>query len=143
MAAEKNAFDANAPWVKNLVDPDTRKPLVYADAKLLAKLRASIASGRLTRKDGEPPPTEFEGAFLSKDHHHAYLVIDGIPNFLIDERIDLGGVVLTATKDSEGARRRGSAPEERPGSCRPSAVRTCASKSAPGEARAPSKSPFP
>ena len=71
-----------------LADPETHAPLTRASDAELAKLRTAIAEKRARRRDGNEVPS-FEAAFLTADRKVAYLVEDGIPNFVIDERLEL------------------------------------------------------
>lgn len=71
-----------------LADPETHAPLTPASEAELAALRAAVAAGRARRRDGRAIPA-FDAAFLGADRRAAYLVEDGIPNFVIDERVEL------------------------------------------------------
>ncbi len=71
-----------------LADPETHEPLVRATPLDLEELQAAIDTGRARRKNGALI-ARVEGAFLSRDGRVAYLVEDGVPNFVIDERIEL------------------------------------------------------
>ena len=73
-----------------LADPETHQPVSLASDSELASLRDAIKVGRVRRKDGGAIPAQFEGAFLSQGGKVAYLVVDGIPNFLIEERLEIG-----------------------------------------------------
>ncbi|MEM9070832.1 MAG: hypothetical protein AAGE52_20150 [Myxococcota bacterium] len=70
------------------VDPETHAPVARADEEALATLRKAIAEGRAKRADGGEIPA-FEGAYLTSDGTRAYLIVEGIPNFLLEERIEL------------------------------------------------------
>lgn len=76
-----------------LADPETHAPLSRATDADLAKLRAAIAEGRARRRDGSAIGT-FDAAFLRPSRDVAYLVEDGVPNFVIEERIELRGAPL-------------------------------------------------
>lgn len=73
-----------------LADPETHEPLVLADEGQLARLRSAIQEGRARRRGGEPASADFEGALLSQGQRVAYLIAGGIPNLLIDDRLELG-----------------------------------------------------
>jgi uncharacterized protein YbaR (Trm112 family) len=75
-----------------LADPETQTPVVIATAGELAKLRAALADGRARRRNGAPIEA-IEGACLSADRKVAYLIESGIPNFVIDERIEIEGAL--------------------------------------------------
>lgn len=72
-----------------LADPETHQPVSLATDAELGSLREAVKAGRAKRKDGGAIPEHFEGAFLSQGGKVAYLVVDGIPNFLIEERLEL------------------------------------------------------
>lgn len=72
------------------VDPETHERVVRADAADLVALRDAIRTGRARRRDAAPIGA-FDGAFLSQGRRVAYLVEDGVPNFLLDERVEIDG----------------------------------------------------
>lgn len=72
-----------------LADPETHEPLRIASDDELASLRAALREGRARRRSGEPLPGELLGALLSQGGRVAYPIEDGIPNLLIDERLEL------------------------------------------------------
>ena len=69
------------------VDPEDRSPLHLADPGELAALKKDIADAKAKRADGAEVPA-FESAFLTADGSRAYLVIEGLPNFLVRERVE-------------------------------------------------------
>ncbi len=72
-----------------LACPETHQPLTLAsDAELLA-LKRSIEVGKARRRDGASLATGVEAALLTQDKRVAYLIEAGIPNLLIDERLEL------------------------------------------------------
>jgi uncharacterized protein YbaR (Trm112 family) len=71
-----------------LADPETRGPLTRASDDELQALRAALAAGTARRRDGAPAGA-FESAFLRADRRVAYLVEAGIPNFVVDEGVEL------------------------------------------------------
>jgi uncharacterized protein YbaR (Trm112 family) len=73
-----------------LADPETHEPLLLASESELSQLREAVQSGRAMRRSGQPAQARFEGALLSQAKRVAYLIEDGIPNLLIDERLELG-----------------------------------------------------
>jgi uncharacterized protein YbaR (Trm112 family) len=75
--------------VSLLGDPETHAPLALATADELARLREAVRAGRASRHDGKPVASEFEAALLTQQRRVAYLVQNGIPNLLIDERLEL------------------------------------------------------
>lgn len=72
-----------------LADPETHEALALATDAELAGLRDAIQSGAARRRDGKAPSASFEAALLSQGRKVAYLVEEGIPNLLVDERLEL------------------------------------------------------
>jgi uncharacterized protein YbaR (Trm112 family) len=72
-----------------LADPETHEPLVLANESELAALRQAVASGTARRRGAQQVDAKFDGALLSQKKRVAYLIEDGIPNLLIDERLEL------------------------------------------------------
>ena len=81
--------DLNPELLAVLADPETREPVSLANEAQLARLREALASGEARRHDGAAPPTEVQAALISQQGKVAYLVQDGIPNLLVDERLEL------------------------------------------------------
>ena len=71
------------------VCPETHAPLTRADAATLEALRSALTAGS-ARHTGTAPAT-FDGAYLTPDRRRAYLVVEGIPVFLVGERVEIGG----------------------------------------------------
>jgi uncharacterized protein YbaR (Trm112 family) len=71
-----------------LADPETHEPLTLATDAQLSALRAAVSSGKARRRDGQSREVAFEGALLC-GRKFAYLIEGGIPNLLIDERLEL------------------------------------------------------
>lgn len=69
------------------VDPETHERLRLATEEELAALREAIAKGEARRRDGEAIGP-FEGAYVTADGSKAYPIVDGVPVFLVDERIE-------------------------------------------------------
>jgi len=72
-----------------LADPETHEAVTRASEAQLAAIREALANDKARRHDGQPAPEKIEGAFLAQGGRVAYLIVDGIPDFLIDDRIDL------------------------------------------------------
>ncbi|HEX6243186.1 MAG TPA: hypothetical protein VFZ61_19870 [Polyangiales bacterium] len=72
-----------------LADPETHEALTLASDSDLALLRQAIEQGKARRRDGKPAGLGFEGALLTQGRRVAYLVEGGIPNLLMDERLEL------------------------------------------------------
>ena len=79
-----------------LADPETHEALSLASDAELALLRQAIEQGVARRRDGKPPGLGFEGALLAQGRRVAYLVEGGIPNLLIDERLELPAALAAA-----------------------------------------------
>ena len=72
-----------------LVCPENHQPVKLADADMLASLNNRIKAGALKNKQGGLVSGTIEEALVREDGKCAYLVEDGIPNMLIDERVEL------------------------------------------------------
>ena len=72
-----------------LVCPENHQPLRRADADLLGPLNERIRAGGVKNHQGGAVEKEIEEGLVREDGKCLYLVDDGIPNMLIDERIDL------------------------------------------------------
>lgn len=72
-----------------LADPETHEPLTLASEGELASLRTALREGTARRRSGSQPVAEFEGALLPPSRRVAYLIESGIPNLLVDERLEL------------------------------------------------------
>jgi uncharacterized protein YbaR (Trm112 family) len=79
-----------------LADPETHEGLTQASDAELTLLRQAIERGQARRRDGKPAGLTFEGALLAQGRRVAYLVEAGIPNLLIDERLDLASALPPA-----------------------------------------------
>ena len=78
-----------------LADPETHEGLTLASDGELSALREAIRAGQARRRDGEPPSQSFDGALLSQGRRVAYLIDAGIPNLLIDERLELSSALAS------------------------------------------------
>jgi uncharacterized protein YbaR (Trm112 family) len=72
-----------------LVCPETKQPLHPADAAVLEQLNASIRSGLVATRGGEPVSAEIAEGLVREDGAVLYPVRDDIPIMLIDESIQL------------------------------------------------------
>jgi uncharacterized protein YbaR (Trm112 family) len=72
-----------------LVDPLSREPLRPATQAELRAIEGALASGRARTRGGSPAPARIEGAFVTAGGDAAYLVVEGLPHFIVDERIEL------------------------------------------------------
>lgn len=69
--------------------PVTGAPLEPASADSIDELNQKIARGDLRDVSGTPVDDPLEGALRPEGADFVYPVRDGIPNFLIDERLPL------------------------------------------------------
>ena len=72
-----------------LVCPENHQPVKPADDDLLRGLNERIKTGGVKNHHGEPVGKPVTEGLVREDGLCLYLVEDGIPNMLIDERIDL------------------------------------------------------
>ena len=72
-----------------LVCPESHDPVKLADQSLIDEINARIASGDLTNHAGQTVTEPLDSALVREDGKCLYRVDDGIPNLLVDERIDL------------------------------------------------------
>ena len=72
-----------------LADPETHEPLLLASDAEIAQLREAVRTGKAVRRGGQAGEANFDGALFSQQKRVAYLIQDGIPNLLIDERLEL------------------------------------------------------
>jgi uncharacterized protein YbaR (Trm112 family) len=79
-----------------LADPETHEALRLANESELSRLREVVAEGTARRRDGKPVNASFEGALLSQGGRVVYLIDAGIPNLLLEERIELASALSGA-----------------------------------------------
>lgn len=72
-----------------LVCPETRSPLAHAEQALLGTLNGRIERGELQSHAGKPVTAALQEGLVREDGKCLYRVDDGIPNLLVDDRIDL------------------------------------------------------
>ncbi|MHC4953693.1 MAG: hypothetical protein ACYTGZ_07370 [Planctomycetota bacterium] len=60
-----------------------------ADDALVESINARIKAGGVKNHQGEPLSSAITEALVREDGKCVYVIDDGIPNMLIDERIDL------------------------------------------------------
>ena len=68
---------------------DESQPVKLADEEMLNTLNGRIKSKTLKNRQGQMVEHELSEALVREDGQCVYLVDDGIPNMLIDERVDL------------------------------------------------------
>lgn len=76
-----------------LADPETHEGLSLASEAELGSLKEAILQGIARRRDGKPVSDGFQGALLSQGRRVVYLIDAGIPNLLIDERLELSSAL--------------------------------------------------
>jgi uncharacterized protein YbaR (Trm112 family) len=72
-----------------LVCPETHQAVRPADADLLKGLNDRIQAGGVKNHQGDAVSKPIEEGLVREDGKCLYAIEDGIPNMLIDERIDL------------------------------------------------------
>ena len=72
-----------------LVCPETHQPVAMADEALLGTLNQRIKSGSLRNHQGDAVSKAITEGLLREDGKALYIIDDGLPNMLIDERVDL------------------------------------------------------
>ena len=82
MAIDKSLLDL-------LVCPDSKEKLSEASTALVERLNEAIRGGSLKSRGGQVVAGEAESALVRADGKMAYLVMDEIPNMLVDEAIPL------------------------------------------------------
>ena len=68
--------------------PETHQPLAMAAEELLASVNAKVGGGLKNRQGDAVKGAVIEG-LIREDGKALYVIEDGIPNLLVDERIDL------------------------------------------------------
>ncbi|HET7623877.1 MAG TPA: hypothetical protein VFM25_01340 [Verrucomicrobiae bacterium] len=75
--------------LKILCCPETHQDLRAADASLMEKLNARIASGDLRNREGQPVSEKLDGGLIRADGKFLYSIRREIPMMLADEAIPL------------------------------------------------------
>ncbi len=71
----------------HLVCPETRQSLALAEAGLLESLRSRQTRGELMNREGSRVAGVIDGALIREDGSVAYLILDGIPDLLVEESV--------------------------------------------------------
>lgn len=71
--------------------PETRQPLVFAEAGLVARLNQQVAAGQLSNRAGRLVEQPFDHGLVRADGKFLYPIREDIPVLLIDEAIPLSG----------------------------------------------------
>ncbi len=69
--------------------PVSGKPLVPADAELLARVNDAVASGRLKTRIGDLVTRPLDAGLVDRDGRYMLAVYDDIPNLIPDDSIPL------------------------------------------------------
>ena len=85
----KRAMPVPDELLEILACPETHTPLAMADAATLAALNERIGAGGVCTHSGAAVSNPVEEALLRADGKCVYVIEDGIPNLLIDDRINL------------------------------------------------------
>ena len=72
-----------------LVCPESHQPVKMADADLIASVNGRIKAGGQKNHQGTALSAAIAEGLVREDGKCLYIIDDGIPNMLIDERIDL------------------------------------------------------
>ena len=72
-----------------LVCPESHQPVKMADADLIATVNGRIKAGGQKNHQGTVLSDAIAEGLVREDGKCLYIIDDGIPNMLIDERIDL------------------------------------------------------
>ena len=72
-----------------LVCPETHQPVKMADDELVASVNGRIKAGGVRNHQGDAVTDAITEGLVRDDGKCLYVIDDGIPNMLIDERIDL------------------------------------------------------
>ena len=70
-----------------LVCPETKQPLVLASDDQVEQIRSAVKDKSLSNRGGRTIVQDIDGALVRKDGRVAYLVIEGIPDLIVDEGI--------------------------------------------------------
>ena len=70
-----------------LVCPETRQALALASSDLLRSLQSRHSQGELTNREGNRVSGSIDGALIRADGEVVYLILDGIPDLLVEESI--------------------------------------------------------
>ncbi len=72
-----------------LVCPETHQRVSPAERSLIDTLNGKVSAGALRNRQGQAVSRPIEEGLVREDGGCVYVVEDGIPNMLIEERIDL------------------------------------------------------
>jgi uncharacterized protein YbaR (Trm112 family) len=72
-----------------LVCPETHQPVKMADSELISSVNGRIQAGGLKNHQGTVLSAPIAEGLVREDGKCLYVIDDGIPNMLIDERVDL------------------------------------------------------
>lgn len=82
-------FVLDPKMLARVVCPETHQPVALASDELVARLNLASTEGSLKNHAGHMVNGAIEQALVRQDGKCAYLVMDGVPSLLVDERIDL------------------------------------------------------
>ena len=69
--------------------PETRQTLTFAEAAVVARLNAQVASGSLRNAGGKAVTAKLDGGLVRADGKALYPVRNNVPVLLVDEAIAL------------------------------------------------------
>jgi uncharacterized protein YbaR (Trm112 family) len=79
----------NADLLSILRCPETRQTLVLAEAVVVERLNAQVASGQLRNAAGQPVTVKLDGGLVRADGKVLYPVRNNVPVLLVDEAVAL------------------------------------------------------
>lgn len=73
--------------------PEDRSLLTEADSATIEQLNQKIRAGLLKNRSGQPVTEPIDGALIRKDRQYAYPIRQEIPVLLVDEALDVSGLI--------------------------------------------------
>ena len=81
----------NSELLSILRCPETRQTLAFAEAVVVERLNALVASGSLRNAAGQPVTAKLDGGLVRADGKALYPVRCNVPVLLVDEAIAIEG----------------------------------------------------
>jgi uncharacterized protein YbaR (Trm112 family) len=86
----------NDEFLEMLRCPETSMRLKRGNADLVAQFNRQVAAGQLCNRLGQKLNKLVDGLLLREDGRVGYPIIDDIPILLVDEAVELGGLLEDA-----------------------------------------------